>query len=1466
MTDLSDQLSPEHYSEIVVSSVVDPAVAAARGYRTLTGTGPERDELAALGFAPAQIERDDAYPLLLIPMKDAFGAVKGHQIKPANPRYLRDRESNEPRPLKYETPKGAMSMVDVPDFTRGKFESEGARLWITEGMKKVDALVSQGAAALGLTGVYNWRSKHATLGDWEDIPLRDRTVFVCFDADAAGNRNVQQAMARLGAWLKSKRARPLYIVVPPEVNGTPTKGVDDYFAAGGDIKDLAALATETAPGAGSKDAGFTDALLVERAVDEALAGKFAWAQGLGWLGWNGRVWAEVSDVEPLEAVRQWAKAQFDAVCAKQAANPAENLTAQVAGWRGVLAKAKIIGLRDLSRGVDGVLQSAKDFDSDPDLLTCLNGTIHLPTGELRPHSPDDLITKSADAAYRPRARHPLFTKALTAIPADLHLWYQDRMGQALTGYPTPDHKLVIGQGSGSNGKSTLSDIFRRTFGGYGVLVSDRALLANNDAHPTELMDFRGARFAVMEETPEARHLNVKRLKDSVGTPTMKARRMRQDPVEFLASHSLFINTNYTPVVVETDHGTWRRLALLPFPYTFRAPGKQLNGPLERTGDPDLVYAASDPEVRAAALAWMVEGAVSWYARERRMMEIPGRVDDATRRWRIQTDLILGFCDDRLEFETAAFTQTTDMLSAFNEWSSERGHKPWNDRTFASRFADHENVRQHNVKQTRRRVGGKVQRGWDGVKLRNDSGPFGNGGEPDPDPEPLDLSYLQDGPACGECGCAEGAHVQEGCMGSDPAFGCVDHCTEFDGSEPDPEDWVDPQPQPDLYGYGSITEPGQFPEDPPYASEPVQACPELSSSRTPAIPVAVGFDLETADADKLFVGGYEGPFVRLCGDIWDGDEWRPATQVYEDPQRLIASLTADADTIYGHNILGFDLLALAYHHGADYDALAAKAVDTLPLERLNDPPLSKGMPSGYYGLDATAQRLGHTGKTDDLKALARKHGGFDKIPTDDPEYRAYLEGDLHATKFVYDDLVHGAGMSEYARREMKVAAVQNRMTLNGWRVDRAELESRAQAENAKRLDAIEILRDRYGVPTHRPDRFKLKLKRDWPEPWSMADVKMLDGETQEREGFAVRIPGERYDMPWATDAGRAAIIEAFAKAGAKGYPTTAKGVLALGKDALGEETWYCPDRRRTFPGMLKAFGHIPEVRALVETLLQATGARMKYAEILKWTTDRDRVHAWVGEAQGSGRWAMTKPSITNMGARGAAAEERAVLIADPGEILVTCDLSQVDMRAVAGLSQDREYMKLFEPGRDAHMEMAEVYFGERTKEARNRTKAINHGLNYGESASRVAESNGLDQAIVDAAVRARAEAYPRVIEWTDEVRAIAASGQLLDNGFGRMMRANPDRAHTQAPALCGQGAARDIMCESLLRLVELADRCGLNVRPHLRAVVHDEVVLSVPDDMVGEWQQLLKEAFTWEWKGVPILCDLGTPAKSWVDCK
>src|SRR5690606_27506581 len=142
------------------------------------------------------------------------------------------------------------------------------------------------------------------------------------------------------------------------------------------------------------------------------------------------------------------------------------------------------------------------------------------------------------------------------------------------------------------------------------------------------------------------------------------------------------------------------------------------------------------------------------------------------------------------------------------------------------------------------------------------------------------------------------------------------------------------------------------------------------------------------------------------------------------------------------------------------------------------------------------------------------------------------------------------------------------------------------------------------------------------------------------------------------------------------------------------------------------------------------------------------------------------------------EQRTPFVPDWGHVLIAVDASQVDMRAVAAECQDPAYIALFEPGGDAHMDMAEGYFGERTKDARAKTKAINHGLNYGQSAAAVAARNGLALDLVNAAVLERSRAYPRLIEWTGEVREFGGRGELLDNGFGRLMRCDPDRAWTQ----------------------------------------------------------------------------------------
>src|SRR5690606_26722299 len=144
-----------------------------------------------------------------------------------------------------------------------------------------------------------------------------------------------------------------------------------------------------------------------------------------------------------------------------------------------------------------------------------------------------------------------------------------------------------------------------------------------------------------------------------------------------------------------------------------------------------------------------------------------------------------------------------------------------------------------------------------------------------------------------------------------------------------------------------------------------------------------FDLETADSDKLH--SYGPGFVRLAGWKWSDED-----EVHTSPDvRPLLAAIERADLVVGHDVLRFDLVALARWHGLDLDELVRqrRVFDTILAARQADPPRSRGQVR--HDLDSVAKRLKLGAKSTDLRKLKRKYGGFDKIPVDDPEYVAYL---------------------------------------------------------------------------------------------------------------------------------------------------------------------------------------------------------------------------------------------------------------------------------------------------------------------------------------------------------------------------------------------------------------------------------------------------------------------------------------------
>ena len=227
-----EPLLPQH-QQLIASSGIEPAVAAERGYRSLTS----RAELQRLGFGEAQRRT----PALVIPIWSAAGERAGYQARPDDPRML------DGKSIKYETPRGATMHLDVPPRARPGIRDPAQPLFVTEGVRKADAAVSRGLCCLALLGVWNWRGTNewggkTALPDWELIALADRQVYLVFDSDVMLKRPVHAALARLKTFLESRGARVALVYLPPGEGGTKV-GLDDFLAQGHGLAELLALAS-----------------------------------------------------------------------------------------------------------------------------------------------------------------------------------------------------------------------------------------------------------------------------------------------------------------------------------------------------------------------------------------------------------------------------------------------------------------------------------------------------------------------------------------------------------------------------------------------------------------------------------------------------------------------------------------------------------------------------------------------------------------------------------------------------------------------------------------------------------------------------------------------------------------------------------------------------------------------------------------------------------------------------------------------------------------------------------------------------------------------------------------------------------------------------------------------------------------------------------------------------------------------
>lgn len=264
--------------------------------------------------------------------------------------------------------------------------------------------------------------------------------------------------------------------------------------------------------------------------------------------------------------------------------------------------------------------------------------------------------------------------------------------------------------------------------------------------------------------------------------------------------------------------------------------------------------------------------------------------------------------------------------------------------------------------------------------------------------------------------------------------------------------------------------------------------------------------------------------------------------------------------------------------------------------------------------------------------------------------------------------------------------------------------------------------------------------------------------------------------------------------------------------------------------------------------------------------------------GTGRLSSLNPNIQNIPIRSNEGRRvRKGFVATPGNLLLSADYSQVELRLLAHFSEDPTMIASFNNGIDIHIqtasEVAGISIDEVTSEERSRAKAVNFGLMYGQSSFGLGKALKISRGEAKAYIDTYFERFGSVKGYLDSLKEKAEKYGYAETYYGRRrylpdihsanrnIKANAERVAINSPI---QGTAADII---KLAMINIEKRIKLeNLLSKMIIQVHDELIFDVPEDELVVMKKLVRE----EMEGVvqlkvPFKVDMGYGV-NWYDLK
>ena len=277
-------------------------------------------------------------------------------------------------------------------------------------------------------------------------------------------------------------------------------------------------------------------------------------------------------------------------------------------------------------------------------------------------------------------------------------------------------------------------------------------------------------------------------------------------------------------------------------------------------------------------------------------------------------------------------------------------------------------------------------------------------------------------------------------------------------------------------------------------------------------------------------------------------------------------------------------------------------------------------------------------------------------------------------------------------------------------------------------------------------------------------------------------------------------------------------------------------------------------------------------------DTGRVHTCFNQAVAStGRLSSSDPNLQNIPIRTSLGREiRRAFIADPGNVLVSADYSQIEFRVLAHLAGDELLIDAFQRGADFHEQTALKIFGANTgrdpHELRSKAKMVNYALLYGKTAFTLSKDIGVTPQAAQEFIDAYFAGFPRVRAFLDRTLEEARATGIVKTLFGRrrlvseltsrdfQRRSAAERVAVNLPI---QGTAADILKKAMIGV-----HAALAPYPDARMIltVHDELLFEVPKARAAEVAEIVRDGMqSAVVLKVPITVDIGI-GENWKDAK